>query len=321
MPWAKLDDEFWLSEKIAAISNDAGMLYTVGLSYCAKMLTDGFLSDKAVAKLCIDRQITDPQKTIGELTTIHAPADEPLWHAEPGGYRIHNYLSGKNGVRRNPSRAEVEAQRAEDARRQAEWRKSHRDAKEDSPFVSHSVTTAVTNGVTNRRPVPVPDPVPGPDPIPGPEEDTVVADAPTPPAEPVPVLFGEDTPEYRLAWRLRDKILQRNPRARVPGATPAKLSKWARAFHVLLKRYSLDEILAVLDWCQADSFWCGNILSAPTFAEKFDKLFVQMTERGKPPNGKARASPERTVDSWGRRIPTVAELQAAREDRQEGDEP
>jgi len=41
----------------------------------------------------------------------------------------------------------------------------------------------------------------------------------------------------------------------------------------------LKEIKDVIDWCQADPFWQGNILSPKKLREKFDQLTIQMNSK------------------------------------------
>ncbi|MGE7891207.1 DNA replication protein DnaD [Bacillus cereus] len=56
---------------------------------------------------------------------------------------------------------------------------------------------------------------------------------------------------------------------------------WANEFRLLRERDNreLQDIKDVIDWCQADPFWQGNILSPKKLREKFDQLTIQMNAR------------------------------------------
>lgn len=58
--------------------------------------------------------------------------------------------------------------------------------------------------------------------------------------------------------------------------TPAVSEKWRTEARLLIDRdrRPLDEITRIIDWCQKDQFWKGNILSMPKFREKYDRLRI-----------------------------------------------
>lgn len=95
-----------------------------------------------------------------------------------------------------------------------------------------------------------------------------------------------DKRDLALSLVLVLEILKNNPRHGLGRLTPAekdkKLSKWAN--HVRLMRevdgHSEDEIRTVIRWCQADSFWRGNIMSTEKLREKWDSLVAQMARSG-----------------------------------------
>ena len=44
-----------------------------------------------------------------------------------------------------------------------------------------------------------------------------------------------------------------------------------------------DKIREVIDWCQADDFWCKNILSTNKLRKQYDKLVITInTTKPKP---------------------------------------
>ena len=75
----------------------------------------------------------------------------------------------------------------------------------------------------------------------------------------------------QLCIRLRDHIAGNTAK------TPNITAKWRTEARLLLDRDDIpfDEAVRVLDWCQADSFWKGNILSMPKFREKFAQLQIK----------------------------------------------
>jgi hypothetical protein len=90
------------------------------------------------------------------------------------------------------------------------------------------------------------------------------------------------TPEPRsdveaLCTRLRDRIVENGNRP------PTITKKWRTEARLLLDKdgIALDKALALIDWCQASSFWKGNILSMPKFREKYDQLRTQAIEEHK----------------------------------------
>lgn len=84
----------------------------------------------------------------------------------------------------------------------------------------------------------------------------------------------------RLSGLLADLIQQNNPGNRNlnNGKREGTVSRWAVDIEKLLRidKKSPTEIEGVIRWCQADSFWQGNILSGATLRKQWDKLTVKM---------------------------------------------
>jgi hypothetical protein len=150
--WFKIDDGFDNHPKIIKVGNAAAGLYVRCGAYCARHLTDGFISNE----IC---------RQYGSKRLFMLLVKEGLWEPTSDGYIMHDYLSY------NPSRAEVEAERKAAAERQRQSRERRR-----SHAVSHAVTGAdVTRDsqresrresrVTSRRESQDPDPT-RPDPTP-----------------------------------------------------------------------------------------------------------------------------------------------------------
>lgn len=99
----------------------------------------------------------------------------------------------------------------------------------------------------------------------------------------------QSTDSYLLAEHLLNSILKRRPSFKKP-----RLNSWAKQIDSMLgqdKRTS-QEIRAVIDWCQKNTFWQNNILSTKTLREKFDKLALQMASKSTQINNKQGRQPE-----------------------------
>lgn len=83
MAWANFDDNFADHPKVVPLSDTAFRLHTSGILYCARYLTDGYVSASQVPRLT-------PTYTKAALRELLAPG---LWSTdEEGGYNIHDYL-------------------------------------------------------------------------------------------------------------------------------------------------------------------------------------------------------------------------------------
>ena len=98
--------------------------------------------------------------------------------------------------------------------------------------------------------------------------------------------YNEDSSPYKAALYLRNRILENNPRARVPRDDPEDplMQKWAQEMDRLHRigppggsqGYSWQEIRELIDFSQDDAFWKANILSAGKLREKCIQLENQM---------------------------------------------
>lgn len=88
-------------------------------------------------------------------------------------------------------------------------------------------------------------------------------------------IYTSDSNEYRLANFLLSHIKKNNPKAKEPN-----LQTWSKQFDLLLKKDArdLEEIKSVIVFCQNNSFWKSNILSAKKLRDKYDTLYLQMKE-------------------------------------------
>lgn len=99
MPWAKLDDQLWAKPKVIAAGNEATGAYCRMLSYCGAQLTDGHVTED-IAGFIARAPVLD---TLLEHTFV---AQTP-----EGGLLIPDYLDF------NPSKKQVEKERAEARKR------------------------------------------------------------------------------------------------------------------------------------------------------------------------------------------------------------
>ncbi|MDA2480606.1 DNA replication protein DnaD [Bacillus cereus] len=85
-----------------------------------------------------------------------------------------------------------------------------------------------------------------------------------------------ETCDINGAKYLFGKIKGNNSKQKEPN-----FESWANEFRLLRERDNreLQDIKDVIDWCQADPFWQGNILSPKKLREKFDQLTIQMKSR------------------------------------------
>lgn len=85
--------------------------------------------------------------------------------------------------------------------------------------------------------------------------------------------FSSDSVEVRLSELLFEKILSRNPNHKKPN-----IRTWAKVidFMIRIDLRAPEEIRAVIEWCQADTFWQNNILSTAKLRSQFDQLRLKM---------------------------------------------
>lgn len=98
MAWVKIDDQFPDHPKVMAAGPLASWLYVCGLAYCARFLTDGFISRAQVRKMA---DVDNP------LELAEALIRAGLWHRdeERDGFCVHDYLEY------NPDAEQVRASR------------------------------------------------------------------------------------------------------------------------------------------------------------------------------------------------------------------
>lgn len=91
--------------------------------------------------------------------------------------------------------------------------------------------------------------------------------------------FPSDSQEYILAQYLLDKILENNPSSKLPN-----LNNWAKSMDMILRvdKRTAEEVKAVIDFCQTDSFWKSNILSVEKLRKQYDQLNIKRRSQKEP---------------------------------------
>lgn len=114
MSWAKFDDAFWSHPKVVRAGNEAVGAFVRMVCYCSQYLTDGAVPAATA------REIARP-KILERLVEVG------LLEADGDGFRVHGYLE------RNPSRLQVEAERAAKTQRQNRWRETRAQEPKTAP--------------------------------------------------------------------------------------------------------------------------------------------------------------------------------------------
>jgi len=132
--------------------------------------------------------------------------------------------------------------------------------------------------------------------------------------------FDEDSIPYKAAVYLRDKIKENHPRQPLPDKNAKDMEDWSVELERLNRLgthgaknqgYTWEEIREIIDWCQDDSFWKKNILSASKFRRKIVQLESKMENDSsykKPKKSeKVMERYERAIEEDQRREGTVNE--------------
>ena len=113
IPWFKVDDNLAFHAKSVAAGNPAMGLWVRAGSWCAQQLTDGFIPDHMLAAL-------------GTKQQAERLVSQKLWDRAEGGYRFHAWGE------RQPSKGDVEAERAAARDRMKEYRAKRKGAVQEA---------------------------------------------------------------------------------------------------------------------------------------------------------------------------------------------
>ncbi len=137
MGWVRLDDSFPDHPKAVQAGPTACWMYICGIAYANRFLTDGFIPERQVARLCDAKK---PETLAAMLVEVG------LWEPTTGGYLIHDYLDYQSSAEK------VKRERSSNARRQAEWKEKNGG----SNGVTNDSDNGASNGVTNGPVTPAP---------------------------------------------------------------------------------------------------------------------------------------------------------------------
>lgn len=90
--------------------------------------------------------------------------------------------------------------------------------------------------------------------------------------------YSDDNEHYKMAYYLFEKIRENSPTFKEPN-----FQAWANDMRLMVerdKRNDKVEIKNLIDFCQSDSFWMSNILSADKFRKRYDQLLIKFNQRG-----------------------------------------
>lgn len=110
MSWIRIDDNAPSHRKLLKVPPAARWLWVCGLAYCQRLKTDGHVPLETLATFAIEK----PKPLADALVAVG------LWHAEPTGYRVHDYLDF------NASADERDDKTGAKTERQRRWRDKKR---------------------------------------------------------------------------------------------------------------------------------------------------------------------------------------------------
>lgn len=145
MAWVKIDDQFFFKPRSRQAGKDGRALFWAGLCYCATNRTDGRIVHDSLPFIAAMAEV--------EQDIAQTLVNVGLWSSDDEGFEVIDFLKF------NPSRAQLEADAAAAAERQARSReKSRRDSQRDSdvsstapsplPVPSHESSSSSSTGST-----------------------------------------------------------------------------------------------------------------------------------------------------------------------------
>jgi hypothetical protein len=225
MTWFKVDDGFAFHPKAIMAGNAALGLWVRAGAWCGANLTDGALPRHMIGTFGAQKRDADKLCSVG------------LWVETDGGYQFHEW------GQMQPTKAEVEAERAANRARQKEWRDKKRNG----------VTDTVTNAASNDAPT-----RPDPTPIEEPKGSSV-----------------EIREDVKSLCDLLADLIEANGSLR-----PSVGKAWTDSARRMIDKDKRepDKAANLIRWSQGNTFWRKNILSMPTFREKYDQLRLAALE-------------------------------------------
>jgi hypothetical protein len=160
VPWVKIDDQFPDHPKVAKAGPLAWALHIAGLCYCNRNLTDGFIPWSVARRLVSWDMLGAPDEDgrrvqwsigissgmMGEDVASEFVIEQLLyvgiWEERDGGYHVHDFEHYQ------PLKAEVLAERAKNAERQARFRERHAETNDATNGENNAVTNAGSSTIS-----------------------------------------------------------------------------------------------------------------------------------------------------------------------------
>jgi hypothetical protein len=144
MPWVRVDDAFYDHPKFVPLTAGAVGLWVIGLAYCNRNLTDGFIHRMAVVRLLPDA----PDVTLGHADELIRAG---LWSPADDGFAVVDYLDYQ------PSAEEIKGSRDKARERMAAARSARKFGGSSAEVRANTERTTSEVRVT---PTPTPTPTP-----------------------------------------------------------------------------------------------------------------------------------------------------------------
>jgi hypothetical protein len=245
MAWFKVDDGFHHSAKVLsiprAIRAEALGAWILGGTWSADNMTDGFIP----CAVLLDWPVSEE--------AVQALVDAGLWDRVEGGIQFHDWCEYQ------PTREQLEAKREEaHAKRVAAGRKGAETRwQSDSNDIALNSIAIATDSIAIALDSPEPVPVP---------KEPLLSDS----RESDDGRFPDEV--YAICNKLADHIRANGSKVGTVGP------EWWKAADRLIRLdgHDLELIYQVMEWCQRDEFWQGNIRSMPKFRQQFDQLRIRM---------------------------------------------
>jgi len=244
MAWSKVDDQLAFHRKTIAAGNEAMGVWVRALAWSAGQLTDGVIAKRMALAIANGMAGTmAPEEAIANLV------DSGLWVEVEGGYEFHDWFVYQPSSDETLKLREKRSQ-AGKAGAASKWKNSKPMASAIASDVANGMASAIASDVAQRCPVPVP--------VPKDKDSSSKAADATP-----------TRPEVEDLCKHLAHLITEN------GNKPPTITKaWTDPARLLLDRDNRnpDEAHRLIDWCQTDTFWMGNILSMAAFRKQYDKL-------------------------------------------------
>lgn len=111
--WVKLFSSYYLDQAVANLSDPAEVLFTRAIAYCGAAESHGFVPTIVLPGLI--RNAT-PKRVKALCEELASTEPEPLWLAEPGGYRLRKWEDIQTDLESILLRRQTDAQRQRNKR-------------------------------------------------------------------------------------------------------------------------------------------------------------------------------------------------------------